>query len=363
MARPVWLIPCFLLAGLVLFVVSPTAGSRSDHGGLSVEPEALDFGTAWSNESFVWTVPIRNVTSSDISITGFHHSCGVSRILPEQLVVPRGGVSGIEIEMNLDRLNFFPSEADEIRIQMRIWPTLGQPRGQVKPWTLRGTVRQLFPTSARTVDFGDSLVRGGPAVTRTILLAPSVDLVDLRASCDEHGVDVSLTPTDRPREFALSIRVAPETQPASGSFQIRLHPTAAGGDVLPPQSIDISAHVVEDVAVSPSSISFAVDESNVSAGESLVVYSRTGRALVHEATILSDEVRFWVSEVAPSGPRLRLQVGTGAVEPGRHTAELHVIVRHEGTDEPFDVIIPVACHTFASAPVPQNSDHGLQSSP
>ena len=83
----------FLCAWGFRLVILPPPPSPPLTPLLFVSPTSLDFGEAWETDDHLVKLPIKNLSTQELTIVDFVTSCDCSRIEPKKLTIPPGQVT------------------------------------------------------------------------------------------------------------------------------------------------------------------------------------------------------------------------------------------------------------------------------
>jgi hypothetical protein len=275
-----------LLAFLALFVMVFWLTIKSQRlleapATLVVDEESLVFGEVWADPAFVWQLPIRNTTSSEVEIIGFDTSCTCSKIDPQCLIIPALGIVNVQLTINLSNRDSKPSDvATDFKLAIR--PRI-KDIGRQPGWIIRGQVKQPFAIDPPIIDFGESLGRGRPSALRSVAITSALDIADMRAYSDSGFFTTTVNrDATNPRRFRLDVQ--PSTDVPVGNFKhtVRLQ-AVTHGDMKFPCALTIVGRAMDAVGLVPESITFGAEKLGSKFHETVLVRSQIGENFAIEA--------------------------------------------------------------------------------
>lgn len=222
---------------------------------LVVSPESLDFGEAWAQDDFEWTVPIRNRSNTPILIQDLSTSCRCTSAEPRYLEIPPQATREVFL-----RLNLTPTSPEEAAVAVRdfgvfLYPPIpGVPPRQVR-WHVHGRVRNQLTVSSRLVNF--LLVRGTPPSSQAVVVKSAKPLRNLAARSGVGGAELHVQQTaagDRECEYQVNITPPADLPLGAFDFVVELVPELADGSSLPAMPLKVIGQVVEDSQAIPAAI-------------------------------------------------------------------------------------------------------------
>jgi len=341
------------------------AGARQrDSGvtpdGLYIDPKYLDFGEVWEQEEFVRRMSIQNRTPADVEIIGFASSCPTLRIEPASLLVPANGSADIRLRMNLlgdldlagcgagrppegsGRRSQHSSDVDRGVRSIRLVPRIADGSSPRHAWDLRTRVRSAFKPSARSVDFGERLIRGEPFECATVELSPTIPLQDVRADCDSATALVAVS--TQAGRFNLTIRPRDSLAPGPFSFCVQLRAINDGGEALPPVPLPVQGTVMEDVQAYPRAIVLGGKYVGAEIQEAVTLRSLTGKAFSVQ-DVRSDILEISVASAQSAGnDQCVYSVRVRVAERGHRQGWIRFGIRTQTANKLVDLALPVMYH-------------------
>jgi len=262
---------CLALLASVGFMASWFIARRrssvESNAGITIVEDALDFGEAWVQESFEWTLPFHNSTDQGIEVVDVRVSCNCVEIEPTSFPLPPKQTVPVHLSLNL-----MPS-GNEIGSQplrdfsVRIVPVTKNTMPGQLGWELRGSVRSPVYVSASVIDFAENLVLGQTFKPQSVTVKCHAPMQELKADCDSDLASAELirvvTPNSRsspgssaPGEY--EVRVTPSQTLPEGrfDFRIQLMGKTAEGESFPAIPVRVVGRVVSDVRGLPESLRF-----------------------------------------------------------------------------------------------------------
>jgi hypothetical protein len=331
MSRATWLVGVAFVAAIIAAYVARRylAKATASNRGLRVAPEKLKFGEVWESETFAWSLPITNPNPHPLSISGFAFSCTCATVAPQSLTILPNET--VELALLFD----LRSETQELvrDFSAKIVPQF--PTGMVYQdgWTISGRVRRALTLSQKTLNFGDSLVRGQKQGAKAIQAKAAVSLKELRAQYPEEVVSVTIA-ASRENQTEFDVVVAPNASLPPGSFQIEvtLTPVPENGDALPAVKFPVAGQVSDYARLVPARLLLGTRLVGDVAEETVIVESMSGEPLQLvkiEGTSPGTELTAAPSEAAGA---LTLRLRQVIVKEGPASEMVHVLVQANGRD-------------------------------
>lgn len=201
---------------------------------------------------------------------------------PSSLVIPPGHTEEVELTFDLrpTDLRFgdqgtprLPLRPFEVRVVVKANDSLPGSAG----WVVSGKARDVFAKLPHSIDFGESCVWPSRFPSRPFEVVSRSPLKRLTATCPGSEALVNVVRLDEAGK-RFRVDVAPRETLPVGEFKFRVELTAlrAEGDKLPPLGVDVLGVVVEDVEITPFTVSFGAIKAGTEPEEMVVLTSRTG---------------------------------------------------------------------------------------
>ena len=249
------------IIGLV-FVLACTMGlcvlfspERANHG-LVVPEEYLNIGEVWEEEqSYEWTLTLRNPTRADVDIEGFLSSCNCVSIQPDALLIRAGQSADIHM-----RLALGIKQAEKPRVfVVKIIPQIRNEVHQQVGWEVHGRARRFLNIEPDTIDFGSSLLRGKPHPAKAAVISSMLPVEKLVAKCKPDSGRVEVIRTGAGSN-SFEVRVIPKDTLPAGPFRfdVELKPIGEGVSSLIEAKLPVEGAIMEDVQILPESLYLGV---------------------------------------------------------------------------------------------------------
>lgn len=253
-----------LMAGLFLSVsalgfwvghnlpISNGAATPSeDPPPLHVDPEALDFGEAWVQGDFQWTIPVTNTSSADVHVLGVEQSCRCTAVEPESFVLRPGQTEKVRVTLDLTEAAAPADGATARPFSVYLTPTVANRPSSEQRWYLQGRIRSWITATPGTVYLGKVSIAGPdifpPHVVALRLHEPVSRII---AECRSDLAELRVA-HDADSAYA-SLEVVPTRLPLGPvDFRIRLSAETASGERLPDAYLPVAGAVVPDVYCVP----------------------------------------------------------------------------------------------------------------
>jgi hypothetical protein len=303
---------------------------------LSIPPDALNLGTIWENEDFMWTAPIENREAEPIEVKSFGKTCNCLSIEPQSFVIRPG--ERRELRLHIDLISQTKPTGE---VAVRLWPQLRANSGtelakhRAPEWTVSGQVRRALALD-RSVYLGRHSELAQPLLARTIPIEVLVPLESLSAQCDVPGFTASVELPQGKDKTVL--RLTPPSYLSVGAFQgtIRLKPVLKGGEALPAREIRFSGKIVPDVEVVPPVVQVGGRGLGETFEELVVLRSIAGRMLA--AVRAETEGEGLSVEAIEGGGSYRIRQRVCGV--GLQTNRVHFHTESDG--RPVAIVVPVS---------------------
>ena len=119
---------------------------------LLVDENALNLGQIFSTDRMNFVVPLSNIGSRPINITGFDRSCSCTEIFPKSLVIGPGKTTDLVLSFDFQRVIGNTTNEINIPIESRIRPRTTE--HEFPPFTVRGVLVRRVLFKPREFDFG-----------------------------------------------------------------------------------------------------------------------------------------------------------------------------------------------------------------
>lgn len=264
---------------------------------LAVAPEELNFGIAWEQSEFPWTVSIRNTSSRQLVIADFGKSCTCALIEPKTLILEPGTTHQLQLTLNLKRTTSPDSSESPFAIEIVPYERLKNSEVRaLNSLRVQGRVRYAIRYLTDPV-FGTHSVDSQPLYPLRILVEPLVPLANLAVTCSDSRfrVNVEHVVDERPL-YVLLISAVSQLPIGPILFDVMITPEFPGGERLPVLVLPVTGRIVEDIQGSLPSVIFGSRSVGDSLEETITLTSITGQ----EFTVDSWEAQLPGLKVEPS---------------------------------------------------------------
>lgn len=337
----------FTLAGFWLGSRQDTSGATT--GGLTIAEEALDFGEVWAQRDFQWTLPIHNRTGTDIEILDIRASCQCALVDPRSCVIPAGRAVPVRLELDLTTADLEEASRPSRPFDVELLPVVkGRSTGEVR-WRVEGRVhRYPLVLSPPFLDFGESLVQGSPSPRGIVNVKCSQPVTSLTAQCDESLAAVRVRQPDKGRgEFQVEVSPRSNLSKGKHDFTVDLKAVLKDGKrerELPALPLRVTVHVTSGVQVVPRNIMFGGAKVGEIVEDTVTFSSRAKGFVVSEVERGAAD-SFEVTPIGESQDGARLfRVLQRVSKVGFQRSEVAFLVREEGTEQSYEVSIPIYYH-------------------
>lgn len=170
--------------------------------------DCSDFGEVWETSNFSWQLRFANPNREHIRIERLVSSCDCVELPSQALEIPPGGERTVDIRLDLTKQK--PTLRDgrywHVRFPLIVHWTDGLGKERQAGWYLTGQAKDLVEVRPSMVRIGDNLTRGHRGITKTVVVKPLLDGLDLQLSrwpanlecfvtAEGDGYKLSITPT------------------------------------------------------------------------------------------------------------------------------------------------------------------------
>jgi hypothetical protein len=292
------LLSCLIAYGLGMLSKSSTI----ENGGLVVMPEDLQIGEVYENETIPWHLRIMNPTSKDMHIPGFYVSCGCTKIVPDNVLVPAGGKADLQLTINLSKAIPQGKPETGADFEVVIAPAIQGTTSRPKGWILQGKVRYAVLLSTRRLDFGRSIVRGQVTPGKKVMVTAQVPLRELIATGDPNRVVVR-TIAVLGKEGVYEIGVTPCGSLPVGPFSlvVQVQAISRDGIPLPRVSVPVTGTVLDKVQIVPTALPLGAHRLGEKVTETVALQSLCGKKWELQGIEVEEGAG---TEVVPLGKRV-----------------------------------------------------------
>lgn len=272
-----WLLPAAVVVGASVFgfQIGSLRHQLAQTPALVVSQRSLDFGEAWAQAAFRWTLPITNTTGREIEIRENRSSCRCTAVEPSHLVIPPGQTRTVTLTLDL-----MPKTQEEASQPVRNLSVTLTPQVPSVPerfrWELHGRIRNPLSVSPRALSV--EVVRGTGLQWRDVKVTPEIPLSELQATANSSVLHPEVEhPSDAKEPFVLHVGVVPTSTTGRHELKVVLKPVAEEFGRLPEVTVPVIVGVVEDVQAIPHLIAFGGLPVGETGEDTVILSSRTGK--------------------------------------------------------------------------------------
>ncbi|MGC1276229.1 MAG: DUF1573 domain-containing protein [Planctomycetaceae bacterium] len=327
----------FLVTGAVLLAILTVglllAETRQNDAAetLAIPDDALDFGTAWAQSGFKWTVPVENRGDRTVVVEHVLASCGCTEVTPTSFRLAPGATR--ELTLLLD----FVPESRQIGTHLSPFEVgLDFRDGEghrLGFWTLRGKVRYPFVGTADIAWFGpDELIENVPSIEKQCKLSHRYSVASVAVGKHDFPGDVRTETDGVGRSTRVSVIPAGDLPTGGFEYEIPLVAVLSDGTRLPPIPLRVRGRVNGEVTTVPGTLRLPPARVGETVRMTVQVQSRSGRPFrVTKAAVLSDAATLTLLDATQSGGPL-YEVTKTIIESGSATENIQfVYVRDDGS--------------------------------
>lgn len=260
---------------------------------LIVEQDALDFGEAWVQPAFVYTFPVKNLTSRPVRVVAIEPSCACTSVEPDSFMVAPTAAVPLSVELNLLSTAPVPGHGAS-RFVTTLTALLDD--GSRISWQLTGKVKRLASTAPSAVLLGDLSIYGGPYESRLIQVRFYHPVGEVSVRCPPRFGKVAIEKTQSDVNV-YRVRFEPAVPPLGQfKFTIEIDATSPTGQPLPSIAIPVQGRVVPDVQASPDVVNLGVCTPGDPLNVAVELWSVTGAPFtIIDAVVVSGTSEFAIA--------------------------------------------------------------------
>jgi hypothetical protein len=224
--------------------------------GLIVPGSALDIGRIWDEKEVSCDLPVENQTANEISIAYIDVSCNCTSVEPRAITVaPRQTAI---LRLKIDPTHRTPREVGLIERPFAVEVTPQIQKG-IRPrgggWVVHGIVRSRVTLDALSVQFGESIVYGQPAMPRKACATAHIPVERLEVTTGNQLVKVDVArEKQNPDQFTLSITPKPGLPQGRFASDITIDLITPHGDRLRGTVLPVQGDVQPEVRPLPAKV-------------------------------------------------------------------------------------------------------------
>lgn len=166
--------------------------SQNSTCSLSIDPADLDFGEAFTQGAFPWTIHVHNRSDAPVTLANIERSCDCTSIDPQTATIAPHGSVPLNLRI---RLPVTPPGGGTQTFSVDLTLATDQPSESPLPVTLHGRVHPC-PVYVDPADaaLGELLLTNPEAFDRTIKVSTHRDIQNWTAICEPSGAaEIQLT--------------------------------------------------------------------------------------------------------------------------------------------------------------------------
>jgi hypothetical protein len=203
MTRPALVLVLLAAAGVTAGVnlrARPAKGGKPalPDSPLHVPAGKLDFGTAWEDGQFAYSVPVENRGGTTVEVEDIRASCQCYDVAPKQFTLAPGQTQTVSFKLALRPAPGTPRAEAGYPFAAGLTPKIkgATTRFRDGEWVVRGTVKPWVTPEAAVVRFGRQSVKAQPLAPRTLTVRPLTPLGSLEAVCHSPHFTAAARPLD-----------------------------------------------------------------------------------------------------------------------------------------------------------------------
>lgn len=312
------------------------AAFSADGPALHVDPEALNFGEAWAQPDFEWTLPVTNTSSADVHVLGIEQSCRCTSVEPKSFVLRPGQTQRLRV--TLDLTEGAPSANGASARPFSVYLTAavaGRPSSEER-WYLQGKVRSWITATPGTIYLGEVSVSSPEmSPSRLVALKPHTAVSRLTAHCRSDLAELRVA--QDVDAACYSLEVVPKLLPLGPvDFRIRLAAETASGERLPDAYLPVRGAVVPDVYCVPERLFLGALPLGEAAARTLSLRSRAGLPF-SISSVESDDPRLVVEPLDSPADGFQFRLSQTSATVGLHSTRVRFRIRSRSDDTDYEI--------------------------
>jgi hypothetical protein len=192
--------------------------SKASHGK---EPAVIEIGDIWESPTQTIRVPFRNSTASILEVSDVRLSCGCVKIDPRSFSVSPH--AQFEATATVDLTHRTPDDLGRSSrpLVLTFEPLVRTPNSQSGSFQIRGTIRSRATSDRLDLHFGDSCIKGAPAVCRTLAVTVHVPARTITARTEPNLARVQFQKKDG-TDGQFTLAVEPDLELEAKSYATKL---------------------------------------------------------------------------------------------------------------------------------------------
>lgn len=257
-------------------------GSTDSHV-LAVPSEQLNFGTAWEQPQFPWTLTIRNTSSRRVDIEYFSKTCTCAVIEPKSLTLEAGESRDLHLTINLKRTRIPESAESPFAIEIVPFERLETgPARALNSFQVEGRVRYAIQYLS-VPELGTHSEDAQPLPAVRLGLQSLLRLANLAVASTDSRFKVKVDGAIDPgHSFALVVSPNERLPVGPIQFDVTITPELPGGERAPALVVPVRGRIVGDIQASPLSVIFGSRPVGESLEETITLTSLTGQEFTVE---------------------------------------------------------------------------------
>lgn len=282
-----------------------------NQGGVaaSLTADRLDFGDAWEQRAFRWTVPVTNLGTRALHIEEVQGDCDCTAIVPQNFELAPGATQELTLTIDLTQSDW--AEDEQARsFESMLKPRLAPEANSESPvWLIRGRVqRNPISASPPLIDFGNELIVGMPFPSRDsiISLAAGNHLTGIEARCvpPEAGRAVLDALDGEPGRYRLKVTPAESLGRGRFSFSVLISALEPAVPRSPVLDVNVVGTVQGDIVAQPDRVMFGARAVGGVGVDYVLLFSHEGRPL--RVRIVQESPGVTATPAPGSEPELRV---------------------------------------------------------
>jgi hypothetical protein len=264
-----------LAIGAAVFFRTPEPPATVLPGQATIAEADLDFGEAWWQPQFPWTVHLHNPWDVPIELTGIETSCECTTAANATAVIPPGQSLPVDLLLRLTA-----AELDNGRAEFDVALTFRFADGvpALVEWLHGDVVAHPFDFDTAQLNLGTIILGEEPFYRELEIECPDDVCVTAASVVDTPDVELSFDFDEPARSPRIAVAVSTTATPGPLDFCVDLQTVGAGGG---PTLLRLPFHaeIVVDAEAVPAKVILGAREVGEPFTEAIAVSTRTGRLI------------------------------------------------------------------------------------
>jgi hypothetical protein len=319
--------------------------SQSATCSLAIDPADLDFGEAFTQAAFPWTIHIHNRSDAPVTLANIERSCDCTSIDPQTATIPPH--ESVPLNLRI-RLPVTPPGGETQAFSVDLTLATDRPSESPLAVVVQGRVHPC-PVYVDPADLalGELLLTNPEAFDRTIKLSTHRDIANWTAICEPSGAaEIQLTRPSPEEPVQLHLAINSRLPPGPLDLLVVLKGLNDAANSPSELTIPLNGIVVDDLEAIPGALLFGACPVGTKLEKQVTFHSRAGR-VIHSVEVVDAPRDFQGSLISTLGPEstdVTVLVSGLVSEASQRDMLIRFQCGVDGIDRPVTVKVPVNYH-------------------